>query len=368
MTYSAEALATGSVKAYFRTRRSITVTSSASATATSNISYEDAYKIALGIAQDVANSAAQNDANVMQVSVDTSTIGETEIYLDSSLLRDYVTAQGNTYTLNRDFTLGNGLTLLVDANDKFVVIRGVTLTIENNSEIRILGTLYNDGTLNCLGTFNNFSNKTIYNTLSISLSNGTNSGTIFNGYNPNTTPVYNNIASCTITSGTYTNNGTFYNLAIFYIAPGSTFTSTNSSTSKTPSYFYCAYNPPSTTTYYFNNYIQNLGTCTFSGNIYLANYIFNCATNIQNQDGGYSYSIYKGGTCLLTFSSAVVVYEETNIIINYPINNSYLLIEKNNESSSSSIADFTLYQYESNNNYNTYSTIGFSATVINTST
>ena len=380
MTYSAEALATGSVKAYFRTRRSITVTSSASATATSNISYEDAYKIALGTAQNIANSAAQNDANVMQVSVDTSTIGETEIYLDSSLLKDYVSAQGNTYTLNRDFALGGGLTLLLDSSDKFSITKGVILTINENSTLKVLGTLYNDGTLNCLGVFNNLSNNSTYNTGSFTTSTGTNPGTIFNGYNPKSG--YNNEASYTIltststsTSSTFTNSGAFFNLAIF-INSGCTFTNTgvivngydvisgyynneasftiSSLTSSSPpiigsftnsgtfynlailnnsatftnsgkdnidngspttdGFFYCVYEDTSTSNLYFSSYIVNTGFCSFQsgGTTLLVGYILNNYDNIVFTNGSIQYQPLSNGTGTMDFGSQVIMYNNQN--------------------------------------------------------
>lgn len=97
--YSAKATANGSATAQFFFRQRQVVTSSASATATSDVSYEDAYNTALQIAQEVADSVAQNNANIIVQSVNTSTLGDNFLYLDSSLLKDFVTeiGDGNWY-------------------------------------------------------------------------------------------------------------------------------------------------------------------------------------------------------------------------------------------------------------------------------
>ena len=63
-TFTAEASSTAS--SYTRNKQLITA--SASATATSTLSYDDAYQIALGIAQDIAQQNADHDANVINES------------------------------------------------------------------------------------------------------------------------------------------------------------------------------------------------------------------------------------------------------------------------------------------------------------
>jgi hypothetical protein len=70
--YTASVSATGS--ALTDTEPTFLVTSTASATVTSNVSYQDAYKTALTLAQDDANSVAENDANVITQAVDISKI------------------------------------------------------------------------------------------------------------------------------------------------------------------------------------------------------------------------------------------------------------------------------------------------------
>ena len=66
-TYSADATSIGN--AVTNTTPSSIVTSSARATATSLVSKEDAYKNALSIAKDLANSVAKNDANIITQAV-----------------------------------------------------------------------------------------------------------------------------------------------------------------------------------------------------------------------------------------------------------------------------------------------------------
>jgi hypothetical protein len=105
-TYKATATATASVTAQFFFRKEEVVTASGSATAESNISQEDAYNTALSIATEVAQSAAQNDANVLIQSVNTSTLGDNSLFLSSSLLKDYLDRDGNNYTLRENLDLG----------------------------------------------------------------------------------------------------------------------------------------------------------------------------------------------------------------------------------------------------------------------
>ena len=68
--YEAEASSTGISYTYTGDK----VTSTSTATATSTKSYEDAYKIALKIAKDVARSNAENDANVINESLQISNV------------------------------------------------------------------------------------------------------------------------------------------------------------------------------------------------------------------------------------------------------------------------------------------------------
>lgn len=361
MAYFAEASANGSVKAYFKTRRSIIVTSSATATATSDISYEDAYKLALGIAQDVANSNAQNDANVMQVSVDTATIGETDFYLDSSLIKDFVRDDGNnSYTLIRDFNHSGGLSLKIDEHERFTIDKGVTHNVGKTSALNVLGKFINRGTFNCDGTFANSSNKSSYNIGSFTITStspNTNIGTIYNGFDDDTYGIisYNSYATFNIgennvaTNINYTNSGTFFNLAILNIAPTCTFTSSGT--------FHCAYNPSGTI--YSNYYISNQGTCNFSGNIYLVGNIFNCATEINIQDNGSSYSssAYNATqACKITFNNAVVLYNSSSPsfstvtnMINYNVSNSIIVVSDNG-SPVTQFADFIITNSDSPNN------------------
>jgi hypothetical protein len=222
MVYFAEASANGSVKAYFKTRRSIVVTSLATATATSTVSYEDAYKIALGIAQDVANSNAQNDANIMQVSVDTATIGETDFYLDSSLLKDFVTRDGNNYTLTGDFTAPDGWTLSIAPGEQLIVPTGLTYSVGKDGQLKVDGALTISGTIDgTTGTLVNNSSKTVTAlegsnvTSNITNANGstyTNSGAVNNTSIQNS-GTFNNTQGGSITTINLSNTatGTFYN-------------------------------------------------------------------------------------------------------------------------------------------------------------
>ena len=353
MVYFAEASANGSVKAYFKTRRSIVVTSLATATATSTVSYEDAYKIALGIAQDVANSNAQNDANIMQVSVDTATIGETDFYLDSSLLKDFVTRDGNNYTLTRNFSVPDGLTLSIEVGERLTVAEGVRYSVGKTSRFRVSGTFSNHGTFDCAGDWRNLSRESTYNTGGIYIISDTpqNTGTVYNGYDATTTPptyssnatfnIGQNSSGQDVSNVTYTNAGIFYNLAILYIGPGCTFTSTAT--------FECAYEPAGTQ--YFNNYVQNLGTCYFSGVINLAYYIFNCATEISTNPYGAGGSRYTTNQpCTITFDSAISTYYPTvsfvqTIMYNFTPSNGYtnsININGNNQDSTSTTGSFSV--------------------------
>jgi outer membrane receptor protein involved in Fe transport len=82
VTYFASATATSAKTAYFQFREPTVVTASASATATSSVSQSDAYNIALKIAQQIADSTAENQANIMMQSVNISTMGEPNFGLE----------------------------------------------------------------------------------------------------------------------------------------------------------------------------------------------------------------------------------------------------------------------------------------------
>lgn len=143
-TYKAKAVASASVVAQFFFRPEETVTATASATAESNISEEDAYNIALQIAQDVANSAAQNDANVLIQSVNTSTLGDTTIFLSSSLLKDIVEKVGdNEYRLVKNLTFINPFRLIIKPNETLIIDKGFTAKtrLDSFGKINVEGTL-----------------------------------------------------------------------------------------------------------------------------------------------------------------------------------------------------------------------------------
>jgi len=81
-TFYASAIATG----FAYTFNGQKVTSSSSATATSTLSYEDALKIAQENANSIANSVAQNDANVIN---QTFNVVESEVNYSQNVLLKY---------------------------------------------------------------------------------------------------------------------------------------------------------------------------------------------------------------------------------------------------------------------------------------
>lgn len=72
-SFESSAIANG--RAFTSTNPSYLVTSSASATATSNLSEENAQDVAIKLAEQIANTAAQNDANIISQTIKLSPTG-----------------------------------------------------------------------------------------------------------------------------------------------------------------------------------------------------------------------------------------------------------------------------------------------------
>jgi hypothetical protein len=72
-SFEASAIANG--RAFTSTNPAYLVTSSASATATSNLSEENAQDVAIKTAEQIANTAAQNDANIISQTIKLSPTG-----------------------------------------------------------------------------------------------------------------------------------------------------------------------------------------------------------------------------------------------------------------------------------------------------
>ena len=190
MTFFSEASANSSAIARFKTRQPQTVTSSATATASSEISLNDAYQKAYELAQNIANSQSQHDVDILVQSVDTATIGENVFYLGSSLLEDYIREEDDnkTYTLLKDFTLPEGMNFHIQDGKILHILENAHLTINNNNEMHIFGTLYCNGSILVNGgKLVNHSKNTL----------------ILNGNA--TTPIAINNSVLTVTNGTLVN-------------------------------------------------------------------------------------------------------------------------------------------------------------------
>jgi len=153
MTFFSEASANSSTIARFKTRQPQTVTSTATATASSEISLDDAYQNAYELAQNIANSQSQHDANILVQSVDTATIGEKIIYLGSSLLKDHIREEedNKTHTLLKDFTLPDGMHFHIQDGKILHILENAHLTINKNNEMHIFGTANSYGKITVKG-------------------------------------------------------------------------------------------------------------------------------------------------------------------------------------------------------------------------
>jgi hypothetical protein len=226
-TYKAKATATASVTAQFFFRKEEVVTASGSATAESDVSQEDAYNTALSIAKEVAQSAAQNDANVLIQSVNTSTLGDNTLFLSSSLLKDYFERNGKFYILKKTLELPRELRLFILKDETLNVSSGTKLNVKftnlgtinqlHGSEVTVGGLRLRNPQTN---EFNKYIKKGVTNASDTEPTS--NSGTYTVSGSPFTVPsgdTYTNetlsgqsTATFTINSGgVVNNNGTFDN-------------------------------------------------------------------------------------------------------------------------------------------------------------
>jgi len=242
MTFFSEASANSSAIARFKTRQPQTVTSSATATASSEISLDDAYQNAYELAQNIANSQAQHDANILVQSVDTATIGEKIIYLGSSLLKDHIREENDnvTHTLIKDFTLPDGMHFHIQHGKKLHILENAHLTINKNNEMHIFGTANSYGKITVNGgKLVNHSKNTLTidgnsspNTINYSLTVN-NGGTLINSDGGNMNVTNAGIVQLT-NSSTFTNDinciCNINNGSSFFAADNTNNTITNSGT------------------------------------------------------------------------------------------------------------------------------------------
>jgi len=228
-TYYAQATATASAPVKHKFRKPGSVSASASASATSTESQSDAYNSAYSIAQSIANQNANTHANLLSQSVDVSTAGETTIPLGSSLLDGYINQTGtNTWTMVQNYTIPNGYTLVIGADETLNVAPNstiyyyLTFTIDPGATLQLAATssecvnycnFDNSGTITNEGTFANYS--LAFNNLGVF----TNNGTLINGNGYDLAGTFLNYGGTLTNTATIINNSSFQMMLNPFIPP-----------------------------------------------------------------------------------------------------------------------------------------------------